>query len=1312
MIYVLDSDLNVLSLLVNAGPESCPYFDDLMKETIADGALTYEFTTLGTHEAASHLSSTGYVMRANLRGELLLFKIRSIQETKQADGRIYKTVFTENAGLELIHDIVRPTYLYFATPAAALTNVLQGTEWQPGVVEWLGQENYEFTSYPTVLSAIQEINSKAGGEIVFRVEMENGRVTGKYIDLLQKRGQAGTFRFDYRHDLQEVERVEDASFLVTALIGIGEKAEGGQNPITMVGVDFTGTLPDGTKVYKSPNQDYVENPQALQRYGRRGRHLIGVFKTEETDRLALIKRTWAELMTYSEPQLQYTVKVAVLSRLAGVEFNHKNYELGDGGDVIDHSFTPSLMVSARIIERETSFTDPSRDTVTLGNFIRYQPTALEIIERLQDTIREQAPIWTGTGELIHKGAAPPSAPKDLDLWLDTSQEPHILKKYDAAAGRWINASPTEPGDIGAIPPEYADDVAREEGDRAEENAKDYAKDLVDRSEAATRDFMQVHFQTNIKQQKTAPSNPNENDLWIDVSKTPHIWKRWTGTEWVNATTTSLTELAGQLKSAQIERGAVTEDLLAAAAITEEKIKDGAVGSYKIALGAVIGNRLADRAVSEAKLATGAVTPMKISNGAITSEKLADLAVEAAKLADSAVTAEKIANAAIGTAAIQDAAITNAKIAEIDAGKITTGRLDAGRVQIGAGTQFAAGYDPTAIEIGGRNLAQRTNETAWSSYYSSDIFFLMGNDGRRSIMVFYIGGDIWGIQQTGAGRTMKLEQGKQYTLSFDVRGTPGLPMNYVYIMNTDAGNELVEMRGEPLSDRAFTRYTGTFTKKFVAKNSYIMISNRGNGGQDAFFEVKNIKVEAGNKATDWQPSPEDMAIKTTAEIETAITPVNDRLLAWAYEDTTYIDGGSIYTNSITANQIAAGAIGADQIAANAITAGKILAGAITGDKIAANAITSEKIAAGAVTADNIAAGSITSNMIAANGLDAGVIKFGTMSGSRIMTNTLDANVLKSGTVIANDIKFSGVLSGATGTFSGAVTVGSTTGSNGYLDLRNGYLESRKVSGSYEYRANLNSGGMDFYYFYNNAGNVTSLKQGPNGLEVIGNLYTNGSSFTSNSVRLAPYGEINIDTSTSSGGMRFNNSRTLYQYSNAYFYDSLYISGSGQQVSIIHSGILSLNPGSDIVIGGGEYKVMTVGRQSSFSQLAYFSGATQFTSTSSFYSTVNFYSTTNLSGTTYFNGTKIINSGEFISGISERGYCGVGGVSGGSTNIAGVGVNFRVKKNYTPSYVNLSQTSGTANGVFYTDVSNEGFFLYITKPASSSTVYYFWRGYYTA
>lgn len=97
-----------------------------------------------------------------------------------------------------------------------------------------------------------------------------------------------------------------------------------------------------------------------------------------------------------------------------------------------------------------------------------------------------------------------------------------------------------------------------------------------------------------------------------------------------------------------------------------------------------------------------------------------------------------------------------------------------------------------------------------------------------------------------------------------------------------------------------------------------------------------KLEKGNKATDWTPAPEDVdslisAAQSTADsaksvADSAVSTIGK----WCYNnDITYINGGKIYTGTVTA----------DKLAANSVTADKILAGAITADKLAVDAITS-------------------------------------------------------------------------------------------------------------------------------------------------------------------------------------------------------------------------------------------------------------------------------------------------------------------------------------------------------------------------------------
>lgn len=78
--------------------------------------------------------------------------------------------------------------------------------------------------------------------------------------------------------------------------------------------------------------------------------------------------------------------------------------------------------------------------------------------------------------------------------------------------------------------------------------------------------------------------------------------------------------------------------------------------------------------------------------------------------------------------------------------------------------------------------------------------------------------------------------------------------------------------------------------------------------------------------------------------------------------------------------------------------------------------------------------------------------------------------------------------------------------------------------------------------------------------------------------------------------------------------------------------------------------------------------------------------------------------------ENGYCGVGGVgNGGTTPQAGVGVNFKMAKTYTPSSVYLYTISSNTNAIV-SDITRYGFWLYVN--GDGTTAYKYWRGEYWA
>ena len=222
-----------------------------------------------------------------------------------------------------------------------------------------------------------------------------------------------------------------------------------------------------------------------------------------------------------------------------------------------------------------------------------------------------------------------------------------------------------------------------------------------------------------------------------------------------------------------------------------------------------------------------------------------------------------------------------------------------------------------LEIGGNNLLRNSADlTKWNK--ETGVTVTKQNDGYFCIRQTDTSKNgRWGIYQDIA-----VQQNTDYTIAVDGRTNVcfsiGLGTTYGW------GNSVVT------NEKATKRYVYKFN---TGSNTCLRVylNDQGNAG----VYLKCPKLEKGNKATDWTMAIED----------------------WCYNnDITYINGGKIYTGTVTA----------DKLAANSVTADKILAGAITADKLAANSVTADKILAGAITADKLAAGSITANELSVIG----------------------------------------------------------------------------------------------------------------------------------------------------------------------------------------------------------------------------------------------------------------------------------------------------------------------------------------------------------
>lgn len=131
-------------------------------------------------------------------------------------------------------------------------------------------------------------------------------------------------------------------------------------------------------------------------------------------------------------------------------------------------------------------------------------------------------------------------------------------------------------------------------------------------------------------------------------------------------------------------------------------------------------------------------------------------------------------------------------------------------------------------------------------------------------------------------------------------------------------------------------------------------------------------------------------------------------AWVNSGVTAIHGGSIVTNTITADKIGAGQVTTNHMVAGSIDGKVLRAGTVTADTVKASvSLSSPKISGGTITGNAINGGSISGT---------------TITGTNINGNKLSGNAISGGSININGnfiVDGNGNLTANTGTFKGKV-----------------------------------------------------------------------------------------------------------------------------------------------------------------------------------------------------------------------------------------------------------------------------------------------------
>ena len=362
--------------------------------------------------------------------------------------------------------------------------------------------------------------------------------------------------------------------------------------------------------------------------------------------------------------------------------------------------------------------------------------------------------------------------------------------------------------------------------------------------------------------------------------------------------------AGAVTAETIDAGAVTTDKLAAKSVTTDKLAAESVTADNIKAGAVKTTHLDAESVTAEKIKAGSITADRMKAKTITAESgiLADGVVGTAQIADGSITSAKIVelsadvitagtlsvkrlilvgedgliyniNAAasgltaeeltdekyqnqINGTVIVAKSITAAQIAaesitgnEILAGSITAGNIDVAGLFADEATIAAI----NAMDISSNSYLKLMVETAVDDVQVGGRNYLLGtgeayvaeSDGSARTWLFP-----WKCADEDTAHSL---YGKTITISFD------------YDQAITSGDFRIQVHNTWGQIKEFTagtataqRFEGTFDlpvpDTFAENDPDVVIYIDGTWNGSVTF--RNLKLEIGNKATDWTPAPED------------------------------------------------------------------------------------------------------------------------------------------------------------------------------------------------------------------------------------------------------------------------------------------------------------------------------------------------------------------------------------------------------------------------------------------------------------------------
>lgn len=347
-------------------------YNDWFEQDLDTGIGTYQFTVDKIGDPEIEKINVGCYLIVKDGSKIRSFEVMRIEEDKDS-----KTIYAEDAGLDLLGEQVPP---YKADKSYPITHYIAeftiDSGWDIGINEIpeTTTRKLEWEGTDTATKRLRQLVRRFDAEIAYDFEFVHGKIHRKLIHIYKKIGEDKKVRLEVGSEVSNVKRTISIENLATTIVATG--ADG----ITLSGVEYN----EGN-IRSSKNSIYLIDYDAVARWKRAGYApggggIVKRYESEAKTPQTLMSEAVIKLKQWNHPEVTYDVSISLLPE----EIN-----IGDTVVVVDNSFEPTLVVEGRVSSIKKSIATKESGEIKITNIESREDTISEKVRRLSTLVQER-----------------------------------------------------------------------------------------------------------------------------------------------------------------------------------------------------------------------------------------------------------------------------------------------------------------------------------------------------------------------------------------------------------------------------------------------------------------------------------------------------------------------------------------------------------------------------------------------------------------------------------------------------------------------------------------------------------------------------------------------------------------------------------------------------------------------------------------------------------------------------------------------------------------------------------------------------------